>query len=187
MLDQRRVRARNGDDVPRREDRVRPRFNHGVAAPDAFDEDTKAREEIAHGSAGQAGCGVDAVRAELDRAVGREDARIELDGPTAEPAFVRGAGRRQVDADQLRAELREQDRRSNRAEDVGHGVADGHGVGESLRLCRRQAQALDLVRGDANRSGDRLRAGIQAGRIAHVETGHESAHDRDDQAESEHD
>ena len=57
------------------------------------------------------------------------------------PRLVCLAGRHQIDAEHLGAELGEQDRRADRAEDVGYGVGDRHCVERRLGLVRWQAQA----------------------------------------------
>ena len=111
-----------------------------IAAAHALDEDAQAREELAHGLAGQATRGVDPVGAHLDAAVGREHAGVLPGLAAAHLLLVLGAGRRQVDADQLRADLRQHDRRADRAEDVRDGVADRNRVGVGLRLLGGQAE-----------------------------------------------
>ena len=52
-----------------------------VAAPHALDEDAQPREELAHGLPGETAAGLDAIRAQLDLAIGRQRARVHAGTP----------------------------------------------------------------------------------------------------------
>ena len=55
------------------------------------------------------------------------------------------------------------DRRADRAEDVGDGVSDRHRIQQSLRLVRRQPEPIDRVGRESHRRRQRLRARKQTG------------------------
>ena len=108
-------------------------------------------------------------------------------GAAAHLGFILGASLRQIDAEQPRPELGQDDRRADGAEDIGDGVTDRNLVGETLGLIGRQAEPHDLVGGNSDRSRDGLRAGIQSRRVAEIEAGELRAQVRNDQAERQHD
>jgi hypothetical protein len=90
---------------------------------------------------------------------------------TALPLLVSLAGGGEIDPEELRPDQGEQDRRADGAEDVAHGVGDGHRVEQALGLIARQAQSVDGVGRQPHRRRDRLRACVQARRVAHVVAG----------------
>jgi hypothetical protein len=77
--------------------------DQGVAAPDSFDEHPQFRKELAHGSAGEPAGQVEAVGAQLDRAIRGHDPRVEADYAPSQLSLVLRASGGQVDPDQLRA------------------------------------------------------------------------------------
>ena len=95
-------------------------------------------------------------------------------------ALARGL---EIDAEQRRAEQRNDDGRSDRAEDVGHRIGDRHGVQQLLGLLGRQAETVDRVGRKTHRCRDGLRAGIKSRGGADVVTGDLGDDDRGDQTE----
>ncbi len=73
-------------------------------------------------------------------------------------ALARGL---EIDAEQGRAEQRQDDRGPDRAEDVGDGIGDRHRIQQLLGFVRRQLEAVDRIGGKAHRRRDRLRTGIE--------------------------
>ena len=132
-----------------------------LAAANSLDEDAQAGKKVAHRPAREPARRVDAIGAQLDGAIGREHAWLEAAAPPPSLPFILGARRGQVDADQLRTELGQDDRRADRAEDVGDRIADRDRHPGTLCLRRVEPQTPDLVGRDADRRRDRLRAGIE--------------------------
>ena len=87
------------------------------------------------------------------------------------------AGGDEIDAEQLRAEDGDHDRRAHGAEHVGHGVGDRHRVDQGLGLVGGQAQPVDGVGREAHRGGNRLRPRVEPGRVAEVVAGDLCDHD----------
>ena len=137
-----------------------------VAAPHPLDEHALTRKKVADGPARQPARQVEAVGAQFDGTVGGHHPRIKTNRAASHLAFVLGAGRGEVDANHLRPELGQHDRRPNRAEDVGDGVADRNGVDVRLGLGGVAPQSIDLIRGDADRRRNGLRSGIESGGVA---------------------
>ena len=181
--------ARPGDrhDITGLEHAVGIRIDESVTATDALDEDAQARKQLTHRLAGETARRVNAIGTDFDVTVGREDARVLPDLAAAHLLLVLGARGRKVDADQLRADLRQHDCGPDGAEDVCHGVADRYRVEVSLGLIDRESEAIDLVRRHADRSRDGLRPGVQADCVPKIEACELRAHDRNQQAQRQHD
>ena len=102
---------------------------------------------------------LDAECAQLELVPGRAGTARFLLAPML--FLVALARRLEIDAEQGRAEQRENECGSDRAENVGDGVGDRHRVQELLGFLRRQAEAVDRVGRKAHRCRDRLRTGIK--------------------------
>src|SRR5688572_16492544 len=98
----------------------------------------------------------------------RRPAGVLIHGP-AELSLIVPAGGSQVDAQQLWAQLCDDDRRSDGAIYVGHGITDRNSI--QNRLGRRGVtHAIDLVGSHADRCGNGLRSCIYPGGVADIET-----------------
>jgi hypothetical protein len=82
--------------------------------------------------------------------------------------FVSRAGGFEVDAEERRAEERDNDGRPDGPEDIRDGIRDRHGIEYGLGLIGRQVQAGDRVGREPHRRRDRLRPGVEPRCRAHV-------------------
>ena len=142
------------------------------AAADALDEDALARNERLRFLSRLADD--NPVLADLERAQ-----FVSVPGRAGAAGLFRSAMLRlvalalrlEIDAQEGRAEERQNDRRADRAEDVGHGIGDRHGVEQSLGLLGRQSETVDRVGGETHGRRDRLRTGVQARRRTDIVAG----------------
>jgi hypothetical protein len=68
-------------------------------------------------------------------------------------ALARGL---EIDPEQGRADQRQHNRGSDRAEDVGDGIRDRHRIEQFLGFIRRKTEAVDRIGRQAHRRRDRL-------------------------------
>ena len=172
------------DDVALVQDGVRRRLLDRAVVADAQHEDAGVRDErlgLEHVQAHRPASDRDAIGARFPAPPGRAGAAQFLDAALL--LLVVLARGLEIDAEQLGAEDGDHHRRAHRAEHVGHRVGDRHRVEQRLGLFGGQAQPVDGVGRQAHRGGDRLRPGIESGRVPDVVAHELHDHDGDDQAE----
>ena len=133
------------------------------AAADALDEDTLFGNQALRflsGHADDTGVLPHTVCAQIELVPGRPGPADRL--LAAVLLLVALARLFKIDAEQSRAEQGDDDRGSDRAEDVGYGIGDRHAVEQVLGFLGRQPEAVDGVSAEPHRRRDRLRACVEA-------------------------
>src|SRR5512133_3875361 len=165
--------ARDRDHVAYLQDDVRGRIHDLAPAPNAQDEEARIGHQRL--SLGDAQTGGFATRLHL---VGAQRPACPSRARTTQLLLAAPmlflvvlAGCNEIDAQQLRTDDGDHDRRAHGAEHVGHCVSDRHRVEQGLGLIGGQAQPVDGVGREPHRGRDRLRARVESSRIAEVVAG----------------